>query len=338
MNREIFAKLDRDTVQNMRRLTHIIEEHKNIVLSSHISPDGDNLGSIFAMAEYLMSIDKNVSIVNEDPVPTFLRFLPHSGLLVQADDLTPDSLHKHKLCIILDSGELDRIGKVKALLRDDCEFVNIDHHNSNDDFAKINIVLKTASATAEILYLYFRLENIQISHTMAINIFTGIATDTGFFKYEMTSALVHHIAADLIGRGVRSHEIFQNVYQKRPASFLKLLSRALEHLKLYENNLVAIATLSFEDFEEIQDTETDGIIEHLGVIDTVEVYILIREKEKSNISVSLRSKNFIDVSKVASSLGGGGHIRAAGCRKSDSSIEYVLNKLLDEIHLQLLKQ
>jgi phosphoesterase RecJ-like protein len=144
-------------------------------------------------------------------------------------------------------------------------------------------------------------------------LFLSLATDTGFFRFSNASPSVYRMAASLLERGASQTLVYEHIYQNRPYEFLLLLERLLRHIELHYRNKLCIGYVSFEDMVETNCYETEGLLEYLALIEGVEVYVLLKEKEKGKISMSFRSKKLYDVNILAQAFGGGGHTRAAGC-------------------------
>jgi phosphoesterase RecJ-like protein len=315
-------------------LFNLIQKSDGIIITGHINPDGDNIGSQLALGEYLDSIGKKFIIVDDDPVPVHLRFLPNHNLMQKTDNVIIED-GEYDLMIAVDSGDIDRIGKVSEFVKDNITLVNIDHHLENTNFGDINIIDEKACSIGEILYYFFKINDIEISYDMAIDIYVSIITDTGSFKYDRMHPAVHLIACDLMEIGVVPSEFTIFLYQSRRICYIKLLTLSLSRLELYCENRIALSYIFIEDFEEMNDTDTDGIIENMGIIDTVSVYFLIKEKEPGLYSASLRSKFDVDVAKIASYFGGGGHMRAAGCKTNQLTFDEFKNRLIELISKQL---
>jgi len=298
----------------LKLLKEWILASRGIIVTGHINPDGDNIGSQLALGEYFDSIGKKFILLDEDPVPAFLRFLPNTHLLKTLRETEVD-ISAYDLAIVVDSGDIGRIGDVAGVFNQSIKIVNIDHHLGNTRFGDLNIIHEKASSIGEILYYFFRINDIRISPEAASDIYTSIITDTGFFRYDQTSPEVHMIAADLISHGISPNYFHIQLNMMKSLGYTKLLSLMLSRMELAEDNSIAYSYLLNDDFNGYPDIDTDTMIEYLGTLDSVSVYFLIKEKKPQLFGASLRSKYDVDVAKIASVLGGGGHMRAAGCRK-----------------------
>lgn len=287
-----------------------INESKNIYIVSHVQPDGDNIGSMLALWMALRNIKEKVFILKSDNIPSDFLFLPNVGMI---RDYNHDE--EIDLLITLDASDEGRLGQNKTLLSKAKVVINIDHHISNNNFGRINIIDSNASATGELVYKLISKMNITIDKDIASCIYTAISSDTGSFMYDNTSAETHKIAAELLKVGIDKSSININLYQNRSMERTILFIKALETLNLYFENKVAIVKVTQDMVEKsnAKMEDTEGIVSFIREIAPVEIAIILKEFKEEEIKVSMRSKRFIDVSQICASFGGGGHIRAAGC-------------------------
>lgn len=302
-----------------------ILESKNIFIVSHVQPDGDNIGSILALGLALKKINKNIYIVKSDIVPSDYLFLPDVDIIQDySGDLEID------LLISLDASDENRLGKNKVLLEHSKAIINIDHHISNTNFGHINIVDSTAAATGELVYKVIKQMNIPIDKDIGTCIYTAISSDTGSFMYDNVTSETHEIASELLKLEIDKSNININLYQNRSIERTILFIKALETLKLYFNNKLAVVKVTRKMLEDLgaKMEDTEGIVSFIREIRDVEIAILLKEFNENEIKVSMRSKTFADVSAICDKFGGGGHIRAAGCTINSSiatSEELILN-------------
>jgi len=281
-----------------------ILEAKNIVLVSHINPDGDALGSSLSLYPILKRLKKNVKVFNvTKPLPMYLDFLPNFEKVV-------NSLPKNiDLMISFDCGSFDRLGIEK---RPDF-LINIDHHISNTKYGDINIIDPNAASTSQVVFNMLKANNVEIDKESAVCMYTALVTDTGSFQYESVNDKVFEMAAEMVRCGVKPDFVSKMIFQRDRLSRLRLLSKAYDTIELFCNGKVAFVEVTKEMMEmtgAIKD-DTDTIVNSVRNIASVEVACMLREDEEG-IKISLRSKNYADVSKIAVKYGGGGHIRAAG--------------------------
>lgn len=320
--------MSKQIINNMEKAKELIQKKDNIFLVSHINPDGDNIGSMLALYSALRKMDKNVVVLKADFLPESFKFLSgHKDIKEYNKSLGPIDI-----LIAVDSSDEDRLGDNKSLIDKSKYIINIDHHISNTLFGDINIVDSTAAATGEIIYDFIKLLNIQIDTNIGESLYTAISTDTGKFSYESVSSKTHRIIAELIDIGTDTHNVNIEIYENMSMNKVNLFMKVLSTLKTYEDNKVATISLTQDMLEKTNTTleDSEGIISFIRKISTVEVACLLKEQDKEDIKVSLRSKNYVDVSSVCEFFGGGGHIRAAGCSIS-SDLKSVENIIVEKI-------
>lgn len=289
-----------------------IEGSKNIIISSHINPDGDAIGSGLGLYLALTKKypDKSIRFILEDKVPYNYSFLKGTEKIEKFDELKDEP--KADLFIVVDSAVFKRIGKV-ADLRKDAFLVNIDHHISNDNYGDLNIV-KNISSASEVVYGVIKDLGIEIDVLAGESLYTGIVTDSGNFQYDSTSMDTFRIAGELLALGIDRDNIINEVYRSRTLGFIRTLGIALSEMKI-DNEKKLVSFLLTKDFmtkNNIQKDETEGIVEKLLEYKDCEVAVFLKEEGNGKIKGSLRSKRDIDVNKVAKAFDGGGHRKAAG--------------------------
>jgi phosphoesterase RecJ-like protein len=316
----------------LESLQHFIREADQVLIVSHVHPDGDAVSSTLATGYLLKKWGKQVTMVNESPVPKKFSILQGANEIV-----LPDQVSKRFRCVIaLDCADQERMGNTRQLMADDAFVVNIDHHATNDRFGDINIVVPDAAATVEILFDWIEQAEIRLDARLASYIYTGLLTDTGGFRYSNTTPKVLRIAAELVETGIEAHKIADAVLETVTMEQLLLLRKALSTLRRSDDGLVAWMSLSRQETEAFLHSheDLDGIVNYARNILGVDVGILFRETEEQTVKVSLRSREFVDVGKVAKSFGGGGHARAAGCT-FHGSLKEAEEKILPRLHFEL---
>jgi len=274
-----------------------------ILVTAHVQPDGDAIGSTLAAMQILRSIGKSAQVYIDDTARRNLHALPHFDEIRRPKD---GERFDADLMLVLDTST-DRIGNVRKLT--DAPILNVDHHVTNKGDDGELYVETTAAATCQIVYKLARELGAPITPDVATCLYTGLATDTGFFQFTNTSAETLAVASELINCGVSPNFISEQLESKTLAE-VHGLRDALNSLKMFYGDKVAGMTLDHATAKNFDSTE--GFIDEIRVIDTVDVAFLITEKAPNFCRVSMRSKG-VDVSKVAAKLGGGGHLRAAGC-------------------------
>ena len=278
------------------------------VVTSHVNGDGDSIGSCLAMANLLSGMGKSATVILED-VPGRFDFLPGFDQIQQADGLEPTGVD---VAVVLDCPSLDRIGSVVNCLGADTAILNVDHHRGNRHFGIANLVSEEVSSTCELLFHLCAAMDVEIDAALAEQLYTGILFDTGSFRYSLTTARSHDVAAQLIRCGARLDYVADRVYNNRSFGEMKLLGKAVESLSLLGEGRIALLHLSHEDMHR---GDPEEVVNYGLMIKGVEVAALLKEEEPGQFRVSLRSRSEVDVSAVASHFGGGGHERAAGCRR-----------------------
>lgn len=278
---------------------------RTVILTTHINPDGDALGSMLALYLHLKHKGIQVQMWLDDNLPSMYAFLP----LLHEIARPPAELSHFDLLVVLDAGEASRTGNVFRHFRG--RTLNIDHHLSNSNFANVAYVDDSASATGLLILRMLEEAGAEISKDMATCLFTAIATDCGFFRYANTDAETLGAAAKLVGYGAQPHAISEQI-QTMPLSKVTALSRVLDTLAVTACG--RIATIEVPDGVAAVDVEdTEGFIDYPRNIVGVEVAIMFKPLPgKEAVKLSFRSRR-LNVSELARSMGGGGHARAAGC-------------------------
>ncbi len=294
------------------KIIQTIKKYKRFLISTHVNPDPDALCSELALAEYLRNLGKRVSIVNEKEVSRRFGFIQGTRSIKAYH---PKMHLDFDVVLIVDCGELERIGEVKRLIKSQHITVNIDHHVTNDRFGKINWVETDASSTAEVLYkLFKKAGNCRLTKNMAVNLYMGIMTDTGSFRYENTSAMTHQIAGELMAFPFSPTALYRKLYETIPLNDLREFTKVVSHFHSLGGGKVLCVELSksvLAKFSEEFDLR-DAIFTSLRAIKGVEVISIFTYVNPYTTRVNLRSMKKVDVAKLAHQFGGGGHKRASG--------------------------
>ncbi len=288
---------------SLRRVARMLGEADRIVITAHIHPDGDSLGSMLALYAPLAALGKKVSLLLDDEVPAVYRFLPGAELIRR-----PEGRVEADLLVVLDASDADRVTAVVEAVK--AKTLNIDHHISNTKFADFWYIDSQAAATGEIILDLLHLMKLEITADMAVNLFTAIATDCGFFRYANASSATLRHAADLIDRGAQPHVIAEQLETKPLASIMTLRS-VLDSLEIHAGGRIAAVTVDIDATENAAET-TEGYINYPRNIEGVEIAVMFKPVDDSATRVSFRSRR-CDVSRLALAFGGGGHARASGC-------------------------
>lgn len=302
----------------------LLRSANRLVLSTHTRPDADAIGSELALARFLRGEGKNVEIINHDPAPYNLDWMPgNESIRVYDGSLEQlEIIDAADLIVILDTNAEHRLGDVGQFLRNaSAHKMLIDHHTDPEDWFDLQIVRESASSAGELVYeILAAWDADRIDHDIALALYTAIMTDTGSFRFSNVTPELHRITADLIERGsLDVSVIYSDVNDRKSLEGLHLLGRVLESIELAYGGVLATAVVSRRSMSSTgaSSEETDGFVNQLLSIDGVRVAALLTETEKGT-KISFRSKGDIYVHKWAQSLGGGGHRNASGAFVSDT--------------------
>lgn len=310
----------------------VIKNAKRILVASHIDPDGDALGTQLAMAEYLKDIGKDVILMRDSEIPSKYTFLNNVNQIPHSDSF--DDTLIFDTVIILECPNLARIGMAYRYIKEDMKIINIDHHQDNNIFGQLNWINETASSVGEMVYEFFKSISYEIKPAVAELLYVAILTDTGRFRYRSTSPRTLELAGELVAAGADPQLICDNVYYNMNPSSMILIGKVLNGIKFFHENQICLLELSNKMLEDSKAdrSESDGLVDYTLFNSGVIAGALIKEIDKNNYKISLRSKNGINVAAIAAEYGGGGHFNAAGC-----SINLTLDEAREEIVKKLSK-
>jgi bifunctional oligoribonuclease and PAP phosphatase NrnA len=306
---------------DLAALRDAVSGGKSVLVSTHIHPDPDAIGSVLAVREILQQLGAAPRVILNDPVPVRCRILPGANeVSVFPRDAIAEKFH---VAVIVDSGSRSRIGDVENLLDPDAFIVNLDHHVSNDRFGAVNLIDLESSATGELLFFLCHQLGLKITPSIAHNLFAGVLTDTGRFRYPSTTSRTLSVASELIAAGADTTGLTNALYYDLPAGDVKSLGAIYSTLELFEGDQIPTLFCRLEYLVEDPDTVVDTALSIRGV----QIAALLSETPEGKIRVSLRSKNEVNVSLIAAGFGGGGHQKAAGFRMR-GTLESVRERLL----------
>jgi phosphoesterase RecJ-like protein len=286
---------------------------RELLITAHIDPDGDAVGSCLGLAHALHHLGKSADVVLDSPLPATLAFLPGSETIRRPEEVP----RRYESVLVLDSPSLERVGRVaERNLAPGAKIAVIDHHRGSEGFGDVRLVDPESSATAELVYDLIEHLGVPIGPEIAECLYTGILSDTGGFRYANTSARTLRVAALLVERGARASVVAENIYATKTAPSLRILGMALASLETKSGGRIGAMTISREMFEKAGATpeDADGIVQYAKALAGARVGVLIQETAPDEIRASLRSDGTVDVNRVASLFGGGGHRNAAGLR------------------------
>ncbi|MFH1791911.1 MAG: bifunctional oligoribonuclease/PAP phosphatase NrnA, partial [Candidatus Omnitrophota bacterium] len=303
--------------------------YDSFLITTHVTPEPDALGSELAVYELLRALGKKAVILNHDPVPAHYMFLAGSDIIKKR--LTRKDAYD--AIIVLDCPNPERAGSVGGLFRDAGCVINIDHHVSNKGFGDVQWVMPDASSTGEMIYLLFKKCGVGISKKVALYIYIAILTDTGSFNYSNTSSVTHEIVSELLGYGISPDEISSSVYENKRYEDVKLLARVLSTLTVACGGRVAYITCTRAMIRSTGSAAeaTENFVNFARSVQGTMMSFFIREdsRKRNRYRVSLRSKGDVSVNRIASVFGGGGHKHAAGC---------TINGTIGDVKRRILKE
>ena len=294
-----------------------VARHKRLLLTTHINPDGDGLGSEVALAMWLKTLGRTVHVLNDSPVPAAFTFLSDFHPI---EEFTPERA-EHRLTeadalIVLDTSNRQRIGRLSDLLdRHVIPIAVVDHHVTHaHGFGQVNVIEPEASATGEIVFDLIREGGGTITREIAEALYVALMTDTGSFRYSNTDTHAHRMAAELLTFGLDPQKIHAQVHSHASAGRLRFFGEVLSALETAEDGRVVVLEASPEQFARhgLVGADTEGLVDFPRSIAGVDVVVLFSEVEPGKVKVSLRSNGRVAIDAIVSRLGGGGHPHAAG--------------------------
>lgn len=320
-------KIEKISQKELENFKKFIDEADTIAISAHINPDGDALGSALGLRKSLELYGKKSDVIKISEVDDYLKFLP------QIDFYKNPSKKEYDLFIIVDCSEFDRIDKAIEICKKSKKVLVIDHHEGGSIKTDLNIIHSDSPASCELVYEIIKRLNLPIDKEIATLLYAGLVTDTGRFLYSNISELTFYTAADLYKIGADFEMIYKNLYQNKEISKLQFenhLLNKVEFKKPYA--LVGVSQKTCKDFG-VQMGDSESVVNMLRDLKGIEVACLVKEYGENEFKISLRSKDYLDVSKIARDNGGGGHIRASGFTINTDSMDKALNimkKILEE--------
>ncbi|MBI72003.1 MAG: hypothetical protein CMG61_00855 [Candidatus Marinimicrobia bacterium] len=323
-------------IMNWNILSDQINRSKSIVLSTHINPDGDGLGSELAMFYYLKSIGKKCRIINISNHSEKYNFMDRdSNIEIYKPS---DHLNWIKNCdcaLIFDIGNHLRLGEISKILSKSINVkkISIDHHPSNSNFFDINFLDTTAPATGYLVWKYFKYIDLDLDLKTAEPLYAALITDTGSFRYNSTNPDSHLMAKEILETGLKPYNVFSKVYEQRTISQVKLMSSVIDSLEIFEEFAsIKISSKMMSDCKaKLEDV--DGFTDFVRSIKGVEVSFMISELPNDKFRINFRSRGKYVINDIAQYYGGGGHEFAAGATVNGSSfneIEFNIIKMLKE--------
>ncbi len=302
------------------KILKAIESRRRYLVATHVRPDGDAVGSLLAMTYLLRRLGKEADPFCQDPIPASHEFLPGSDAIRH----TVEAPESYDAAVLVDCGDYHRVGpSLEGSVGRVPFLINIDHHFNEEPFGDIFWVKPTASSTCEMLYDLAVSIPVAPDADMATQLYTGVLTDTGSFRFSNTTERVLEVARNLVNCGAQPSYIAEQVYDSSSPQRIQLLARVLATVQFHADARLVTAELSQKMFEETgtAPSDTESFINHLRSVKTARMAILFREEKDGVINVSMRSKGSVDVAGMARSFGGGGHFHAAAFRVRGMSLD-----------------
>ncbi|MBM4176346.1 MAG: bifunctional oligoribonuclease/PAP phosphatase NrnA [Ignavibacteria bacterium] len=323
---------------DFKKFVEIVNKNSKFVITTHINPDGDALGSQLALAYFLKKLGKEVELINHSQTPGNYKFLNEENLIKQYNKKFDNIILNADALIAVDFNEITRVkSMVDVFQRSKAYKICIDHHTNPKNFVDEFFCDTDYSATGEIIFELIKSygENL-FDKKIADALYTAIMTDTGSFRFERTSPKVHRIIAELLEMGTNPTEIYNKIYNELSTAKLKLLGSGISNIQSNSDGSISYMVITQEMLKsaEANEEDVDGFVNFCLSIKSAKIGILFFELA-DGVKASLRSRDTFPVSLLAEKFGGGGHINAAGIRFYDKQLDEVIPQLLQQTEKDL---
>lgn len=324
--------------EKFKQLKRIVENSKNIIITTHLIPDGDAIGSELAFYKYLKKKGKNVKIINHSFTPSHLTFLDSRKVITvfrSNKEKFSKLIKKADTVFVIDTNDYSRTDTMEQVIKESgATKICIDHHlNTNKRLFDLVISDVSCPATSQLLFDYFTYEDINIiDKNIATSLYAGIMTDTGSFRYPRTTEKTFLIAAELVRRGADPVRIYDKIFCNVAEEKVKLFARFIQSLTFHYNSRVVIGIITSQDFKDFRSdvSDVEGFSSYIMSIQNVKIgFVIVELKDK--IKLSFRSKGNIRINLIAKKFGGGGHKNAAGATVFGKTVEMVKFELLNSL-------
>lgn len=326
---------------DFHKLKKLVESNNKFLLTTHVNPDADAIGSELAFYNILKKLKKEVRIINYSETPYYLQFLDDEKIIEKFNkEIHKNIFNETDVIVCLDLNQANRIVKMEPFLRQSTKLkICIDHHQNAENFVDHQFIDTQAAATAHIIYDFIVSTSIvELDEKIALQIYAGLMTDTGSFRFERTTPDIHRIAAHLLEYSINPFYVYDVIYNSGKFGKIKLLGEAINSLQRFgENKELVVMTLMRNSFDtnEVDESDTDGFVNLCMSIEGVKIGLKFLELT-DGFKVSLRSKGEIPVHNLAAEFGGGGHKNAAGIRIRNGSLtankEKIISRTLEFIN------
>ena len=319
---------------DFKKLADIINSNESFLITTHVNPDADAIGSEIAFYKLLSMLGKKSKIINHSSTPYNIKFIDTDNVIEKYDEAMHKSLFDtFDVLVALDFNRADRmVSMQKAFVGSKKLKICIDHHQDPEEFVDFKFIDIDYAATGHILFDFIRRTKIiNLNKDIAAPLYAAIMTDTGSFRFERTTAELHRLVAELLDTGIDPTDIYDQLYDESKLSKIKLLGKCLSSLELIAGNSIGYMILTQKDFNELSamESDTENFVNFIISIEGVKLGLLFIEL-KNGFKVSFRSKGKILVNKLAGIFGGGGHLNAAGARFRDSEMTSMIPIILKE--------
>ena len=313
---------------NFDRVKNAIQQHHSFVLTTHVNPDGDGLGSELALAYFLQNLGKKPTILNHGSTPENYRWLDRKNMIAEFNaERDQKIIQQAEVIFILDTNHPSRLRSLEPFVIGSVAVkIVIDHHLDPGAFADQYVIDDNATSTGEIIYKLLKaIDPRSIDSNIAQALYTAIMTDTGSFRFPRTDAETHMISADLLAHGADPTETYVNVYEHWTPGRMRLLGEALHSMKLAYNGKLAYIVCTQKMFKQTGTTEeeTDNFTTFPMSMRGVVIGILFNELA-DGVKISFRSKGSIPINELAKEFGGNGHLNAAGARLHKAPLDQII--------------
>jgi phosphoesterase RecJ-like protein len=297
----------------IEQIREALDGSRRILVTSHIDPDGDAVGTQLAFGSHFKDTGKEVILLRDSEIPEKYLFLPDVDTIMPSqscgDSLAIDA------ALVLECPTVKRMGSVSRFLKDGVTVVNIDHHRNGQNFADINWIDTSSSSVGEMAWEYFTQVGYKLTPAVAEQLYTAVLTDTGRFRYESTSPKTMRCAAELIAAGANPKEICDEVYYRLRPEVMKLTAMVLGSVEFHNSNRICVLRMTKDMLARsgARESDSEGLVDYTLFSRGVITGALLKEVNDTRTRVSFRSNNPVDVSRIAARFGGGGHYNASGC-------------------------
>ncbi|CAM3442345.1 MULTISPECIES: DHH family phosphoesterase [Saccharibacillus] len=320
--------------QDLIDARRFIEEHDDFLVVAHVQPDGDAVSSTLAVGWLLSRLGKTFTLINEGPIPQRMTYMAGAADILDMSLMERTRTYGNVICV--DCADFKRVGLVSEWMEPEANMLNVDHHPTNDGYGTCTLIKADAAATAEILYDLLASFELGWDREIAEMLYTGILTDTGGFRYSSTSPKVMQIASHLLELGVNGPDLADSLLEQLTKPQFDVLTIALGTLEMSGDGRVAWVHVTPEHMLQTgaSNEDLEGIVNYPRNIQGVEVGVLFKVITDNAVKASMRSAGKVDVAAIAAEFGGGGHVRAAGCRM-EGSLQEVTRKVIERIQQSL---